>query len=191
MAVQQATAKAVAGEDGLPIVRLLARPETSPLHLQPHRQHRSGSTIGLTAATADRHSPARRRRPGKCHGASRADCRRAPQVMADIWQRRAETTKINDGRLLRTATEGVVDETRLYFRSTDAPSGTPVPRRRLRRVPQRGRGRAGPDASVLECAAADGRCPAPKSGEAVKVVLVRKDLNPVWGRCACPFAKPI
>ena len=33
--------------------------------------------------------------------------------------------------------------------------------------------------------------PDTKSGEAVKVVLVRKDPNLSEGRCACPFAKPI
>jgi long-chain acyl-CoA synthetase len=99
-------------------------------------------------------------------------CVKGPQVMAGYWQRPDETAKVMtaDG-FFRTGDIGTVDE-RGYFRIVDRKkdmilvSGFNVYPNEIEDVVSQ-------LAGVLECAAVG--VPDEKSGEAVKLVVVRKD----------------
>ena len=173
MAVQQATAQLWLREDGLPDLRGL-RPvgDLARGHLQPGRHH------APTAAPSACRCPT----PTSCCSTTTATrCRsgqrgeiaiRGPQVMAGYWQRPDETAKVMtaDG-FFRTGDIGEVDE-RGYFKIVDRKkdmilvSGFNVYPNEVEDVVALMPG-------VLECAAVG--VPDEKAGEAVKIVIVKKD----------------
>ena len=107
---------------------------------------------------------------------------KGPQVMAGYWQRPDETAKVMtaDG-YFKTGDIGIMDE-RGYFKIVDRKKDMMLVSR-LQRLSERGRGRGRADArGVLECAAV-GVADA-KTGEAVKLVIVRKDPGLTEERCA-------
>ena len=164
---------AVAGEDRLPDRRRL-RPVARPALRPPATRW----TARPTAAT----SACRCRAPNwRCWTMPGTRCRRAwparsrirgPQVMAGYWQRPDETAKVmtRDG-FFRTGDIGMVDE-RGYFRIVDRKkdmilvSGFNV-------YPNEIEDLISTLPGVLECAAFG--VPDAKAGEAVKLVVVKKD----------------
>ena len=172
MAVQSATAKLWLEKTGCPIVEGYGLSETSPsATCNPVDSTAFSGNIGLpmpgtelTLLDDDGHEvPVGT--PGEI-------AIRGPQVMAGYWQRPDETAKVMaaDG-FLRTGDIGTVDE-RGYFRIVDRKkdmilvSGFNVYPNEVEDVITQMPG-------VLECAAIG--VPDPKAGEAVKVIIVRKD----------------
>jgi len=172
MAVQQATAKLWLEKTGCPIVEGYGLSETSPVACcNPTDSTAYTGSIGLplpgtdvTLLDDDGHEvPA---------GASGEIAIRGPQVMAGYWQRPDETAKVmtTDG-FFRTGDVGTVDE-RGYFRIVDRKkdmilvSGFNVYPNEVEDVLTQMPG-------VLECAAVG--VPDEKAGEAVKVVIVRRN----------------
>ena len=99
-------------------------------------------------------------------------CIRGPQVMAGYWQRPDETAKVmTDDGFFKSGDIGVMDAQRL--REDRRPQEGHDPGQRFQRLPQRDRGRR------LDAARrARGRrigVPDDKSGEAVKLFVVRSD----------------
>jgi long-chain acyl-CoA synthetase len=172
MAVQSAVAKLWLEKTGCPICRGL-RPvgdlpsaTCNPVDSEGlHRHHRP-------ADAQHRHPPARRRRPRGAAGQPGEIAIKGPQVMAGYWQRPDETAKVMtaDG-FFRTGDIGIMDE-RGYFKIVDRKkdmilvSGFNVYPNEIEDVVTKMPG-------VLECAAVG--VPDEKMGEAVKLVIVKKD----------------
>ena len=172
MAVQSATAKAWLEKTGCPIVEGYGLSETSPsATCNPVDSTAYSGSIGLPMPSTElkllddegQEVPV---------GTAGEIAIRGPQVMAGYWQRPDETAKVMtaDG-FFRTGDIGVVDE-RGYFRVVDRKkdmilvSGFNVYPNEVEDVITQMPG-------VLECAAVG--VPDPKAGEAVKVVVVKKD----------------
>ncbi|MGM9515575.1 long-chain-fatty-acid--CoA ligase [Roseateles sp. DB2] len=174
MAVQQATAKLWLEKTGCPICEGYGLSETSPVaSCNPTDSKSYTGTIGLPVPGTemkllddDGHEvPA---------GGTGEIAIKGPQVMAGYWQRPDETAKVMtaDG-FFRTGDVGQMDE-RGYFKIVDRKkdmilvSGFNVYPNEVEDVITQMPG-------VLECAAVG--VPDDKAGEAVKVVVVRKDPN--------------
>ena len=172
MAVQSATAKLWLEKTGCPIVEGYGLSETSPsATCNPVDSTAYSGNIGLPMPSTElslldddgREVPMGQ--PGEI-------AIRGPQVMAGYWQRPDETAKVMtaDG-FFRTGDIGIVDE-RGYFKIVDRKkdmilvSGFNVYPNEVEDV-------LGQMPGVLECAAVG--VPDEKAGEAVKVVIVRKD----------------
>jgi len=172
MAVQQATAKLWLEKTGCPIVEGYGLSETSPVaSCNPTDSKAYTGTIGLPVSNTDMcllddegHEVAA--------GQSGEIAIRGPQVMAGYWQRPDETAKVMtaDG-YFRTGDIGMVDE-RGYFRIVDRKkdmilvSGFNVYPNEVEDVITQMPG-------VLEAAAVG--VPDEKSGETVKLVIVKKN----------------
>jgi len=172
MAVQQATAKLWLDKTGCPICEGYGLSETSPAATcNPVDTKAYSGTIGMPMPDTDivlLDDDGNEVPPG-----GRGEIAiRGPQVMAGYWQRPDETAKVMtaDG-FFRTGDIGEVDE-RGYFRIVDRKkdmilvSGFNVYPNEVEDVVALMPG-------VLECAAVG--VPDEKAGEAVKVVIVRKD----------------
>ena len=174
MAVQQATAKLWLEKTGCPIVEGYGLSETSPsATCNPTDSDAYSGTIGLPMPLTelklldDDGHEVPIGQPGEI-------AIRGPQVMAGYWQRPDETAKVMtaDG-FFRTGDIGTVDE-RGYFKIVDRKkdmilvSGFNVYPNEVEDVLTQMPG-------VLECAAVG--VPDAKAGEAVKVVIVKKDAN--------------
>ncbi|MDH5339592.1 MAG: AMP-binding protein, partial [Rubrivivax sp.] len=174
MAVQSTTAKLWLEKTGCPIVEGYGLSETSPsATCNPVDSNAYSGNIGLPMPGTElrllddegRDVPAGT--PGEI-------AIRGPQVMAGYWQRPDETAKVMtaDG-FFRTGDIGTMDE-RGYFKIVDRKkdmilvSGFNVYPNEVEDVITQMPG-------VLECAAVG--VPDAKAGEAVKVVVVRKDPN--------------
>ena len=172
MAVQQATARLWLEKTGCPICEGYGLSETSPsATCNPVDATAYSGNIGLPMPNTelrlldDDGVPVAPGTPGEI-------AIRGPQVMAGYWQRPDETAKVMtpDG-FFRTGDIGVVDE-RGYFRIVDRKkdmilvSGFNVYPNEVEDVITQLPG-------VLECAAVG--VPDAKAGEAVKVVIVKKD----------------
>jgi long-chain acyl-CoA synthetase len=172
MAVQQATAKLWLDKTGCPIVEGYGLSETSPVACcNPTDSTAYTGSIGLPLSSTEvkllddegHEVPA---------GATGEIAIKGPQVMAGYWQRPDETAKVMtaDG-FFRTGDIGTVDE-RGYFRIVDRKkdmilvSGFNVYPNEVEDVLTQLDG-------VLECAAVG--VPDEKAGEAVKVVIVKKN----------------
>ncbi len=172
MAVQQATAKLWLEKTGCPICEGYGLSETSPsATCNPVDSTAYSGNIGLPMPGTELallDDEGREVPPG----AAGEIAIRGPQVMAGYWQRPDETAKVMtaDG-FFRTGDIGMVDE-RGYFRIVDRKkdmilvSGFNVYPNEVEDVITQMPG-------VLECAAIG--VPDAKAGEAVKVVVVRKD----------------
>jgi long-chain acyl-CoA synthetase len=174
MAVQQATAKLWLEKTGCPIVEGYGLSETSPsATCNPTDSTAYSGTIGLPMPLTelqlldDDGHEVPMGQPGEI-------AIRGPQVMAGYWQRPDETAQVMtaDG-FFRTGDIGTVDE-RGYFKIVDRKkdmilvSGFNVYPNEVEDVITQMPG-------VLECAAVG--VPDSKAGEAVKVVIVKKDPN--------------
>jgi long-chain acyl-CoA synthetase len=172
MAVQSATAKLWLEKTGCPIVEGYGLSETSPsATCNPVDSTAYSGTIGLPMPGTelklldDEGQEVPMGSPGEI-------AIKGPQVMAGYWQRPDETAKVmtSDG-FFRTGDIGTVDE-RGYFRIVDRKkdmilvSGFNVYPNEVEDVLTQLDG-------VLECAAVG--VPDDKAGEAVKVVIVKKD----------------
>ena len=172
MAVQQATARLWLEKTGCPICEGYGLSETSPsATCNPVDSTAFSGNIGLPMPSTelklldDDGIEVPQGTPGEI-------AIRGPQVMAGYWQRPDETAKVmtSDG-FFRSGDIGVVDE-RGYFRIVDRKkdmilvSGFNVYPNEVEDVITQMPG-------VLECAAVG--VPDAKAGEAVKVVVVRKD----------------
>jgi long-chain acyl-CoA synthetase len=172
MAVQEATAKLWLKVTGCPIVEGYGLSETSPVATSNRVDSTTFSgTIGLPIPSTDVSirdddgHPVATGQPGEI-------CIRGPQVMAGYWQRPDETAKVmtSDG-FFKSGDIGVMDE-RGYVRIVDRKkdmilvSGFNVYPTEIEQVVSLHPG-------VLECAAVG--VPDPKSGEAVKLFVVKKD----------------
>jgi long-chain acyl-CoA synthetase len=172
MAVQQATARLWLEKTGCPICEGYGLSETSPsATCNPVDSTAYSGNIGLPMPGTEL-----RLLDDEGHevppGTPGEIAIRGPQVMAGYWQRPDETAKVMtaDG-FFRTGDVGTVDE-RGYFRIVDRKkdmilvSGFNVYPNEVEDVITQMPG-------VLECAAVG--VPDPKAGEAVKVVIVKKD----------------
>lgn len=172
MAVQQATAEKWLKVTGCPVVEGYGLSETSPVATINRFDTTSFSgTIGLPISSTDlvirddegRDVPV---------GAPGEICIRGPQVMAGYWNRPDETAKVmtHDG-FFKSGDIGVMDE-QGYFRIVDRKkdmilvSGFNVYPTEIEQVISLHPG-------VLECAAVG--VPDPRTGEAVKLFVVKKD----------------
>jgi len=172
MAVQSATAKLWLDKTGCPIVEGYGLSETSPsATCNPVDSATYSGTIGMPlpgteiALLDDDGSEVPLGTPGEI-------AIRGPQVMAGYWQRPDETAKaMTANGFFRTGDIGTVDA-RGYFRIVDRKkdmilvSGFNVYPNEVEDV-------IGHMPGVLECAAVG--VPDDKAGEAVKVVIVKKD----------------
>jgi long-chain acyl-CoA synthetase len=174
MAVLQATAKLWLEKTGCPIVEGYGLSETSPTATcNPTDSTAYSGTIGLPLPLTelrlldDDGNEVPMGQPGEI-------AIKGPQVMAGYWQRPDETAKVMtaDG-FFRTGDIGTVDE-RGYFKIVDRKkdmilvSGFNVYPNEVEDVLTQMPG-------ILECAAVG--VPDAKAGEAVKVVIVKKDPN--------------
>lgn len=172
MAVQQATAERWLRITGCPIVEGYGLSETSPVATSNRLDIREFSgTIGLPVPSTEiviRDDDGRDLPVGQ----SGEICIRGPQVMAGYWNRSDETAKVmtSDG-FFKSGDVGVMDE-RGYVRIVDRKkdmilvSGFNVYPNEIEQVVSLHPG-------VLECAAVG--IPDEKSGEAVKLYVVRSD----------------
>jgi long-chain acyl-CoA synthetase len=172
MAVQQAVAEKWLKLTGVPIIEGYGLSETSPVATcNPIQSREYNGTIGLPfpnteiAILDDAGQPVPLGQPGEI-------AIRGPQVMAGYWQRPDETAKVMtpDG-FFKSGDIGVMDErgyTRIVDRKKDMiiVSGFNV-------YPNEVEGVVAMHPGVVECAAIG--VPDEKSGEAVKVFVVRKD----------------
>ncbi len=172
MAVQQATAERWLKITGCPVVEGYGLSETSPVATSNRLDIREFSgTIGLPVPSTEiairddlgRDVP--RGEPGEI-------CIRGPQVMAGYWNRPDETARVmTDDGFFKSGDVGVMDE-RGYVRIVDRKkdmilvSGFNVYPNEIEQVVSLHPG-------VLECAAVG--IPDEKSGEAVKLYVVRGD----------------
>jgi long-chain acyl-CoA synthetase len=172
MAVQQAVAEKWIKLTGVPIVEGYGLSETSPVATSnPVLAREYNGTIGLPVSSTeiaildDAGQPVPLGQPGEI-------AIRGPQVMAGYWQRPDETAKVMtpDG-FFKSGDIGVMDErgyTKIVDRKKDMiiVSGFNV-------YPNEVEGVVAMHPGVVECAAIG--VPDEKSGEAVKVFVVRKD----------------
>ncbi|MDN3918868.1 long-chain-fatty-acid--CoA ligase [Roseateles violae] len=172
MAVQQATAKLWLDKTGCPIVEGYGLSETSPVaSCNPTDSTTYTGTIGMPLSSTELCLLDDEGREVVAPGATGEIAIRGPQVMAGYWQRPDETAKVMtaDG-YFRTGDVGIVDE-RGYFKIVDRKkdmilvSGFNVYPNEVEDVLTLMDG-------VLEAAAVG--VPDSKSGEAVKVVIVKK-----------------
>ncbi|MBV8034545.1 long-chain-fatty-acid--CoA ligase [Roseateles sp.] len=175
MAVQQATAKLWLEKTGCPIVEGYGLSETSPsATCNPTDSTAYSGTIGLPMPLTELQLLDDDGNELPVGGQPGEIAIRGPQVMAGYWQRPDETAKVMtaDG-YFRTGDIGTVDE-RGYFKIVDRKkdmilvSGFNVYPNEVEDVLTQMPG-------VLECAAVG--VPDAKAGEAVKVVIVKKDPN--------------
>jgi long-chain acyl-CoA synthetase len=174
MAVQQATAKLWLEKTGCPIVEGYGLSETSPTATcNPTDSTAYSGTIGLPLPLTevklldDDGNEVPMGQPGEI-------AIKGPQVMAGYWQRPDETAKVMtaDG-FFKTGDIGVMDE-RGYFKIVDRKkdmvlvSGFNVYPNEVEDVVAKLEG-------VMECAVVG--VPDEKTGEAVKLVIVKKDPN--------------
>jgi long-chain acyl-CoA synthetase len=172
MAVQSATAQQWLQLTGCPIVEGYGLSETSPsATCNPVDNTRFTGTIGLPLPGTDLVLLDDEGRPVP-PGTAGEIAIRGPQVMAGYWQRPDETAKVmTSAGFFRTGDIGTMDA-RGYFRIVDRKkdmilvSGFNVFPNEVEDVITQMPG-------VLECAAIG--VPDPKAGEAVKVVVVKKD----------------
>ncbi len=172
MAVQQAVAEKWLKLTGVPIIEGYGLSETSPVATcNPIMSREYSGTIGLPfpnteiAILDDAGEPVPLGQPGEI-------AIRGPQVMAGYWQHPEETAKVMtpDG-FFKSGDIGIMDE-RGYIRIVDRKkdmiivSGFNV-------YPNEVEGVVAMHPGVVECAAIG--VPDAKSGEAVKVFVVRKD----------------
>jgi long-chain acyl-CoA synthetase len=172
MAVQQATAKLWLEKTGCPIVEGYGLSETSPVATcNPTDSTAYSGTIGMPMSSTELKlldDDGQEVGPGQAGEIAI----KGPQVMAGYWQRPDETAKVMtpDG-FFRTGDIGTVDE-RGYFKIVDRKkdmilvSGFNVYPNEIEDVLTQMEG-------VLECAAVG--IPDEKAGEAVKVVIVKKN----------------
>jgi len=172
MAVQQAVAEKWLKLTGVPIIEGYGLSETSPVATcNPILSREYTGTIGLPVSSTeiaildDDGRPVPLGQPGEI-------AIRGPQVMAGYWQRPEETAKVMtaDG-FFKSGDIGVMDErgyTKIVDRKKDMiiVSGFNV-------YPNEVEGVVAMHPGVIECAAIG--VPDAKSGEAVKVFVVRKD----------------
>ena len=172
MAVQSATAKLWLEKTGCPIVEGYGLSETSPVAAcNPVDSHQFTGTIGLPLPNTDFALLDDEGQPVP-PGAAGEIAIRGPQVMAGYWQRPDETAKVMtaDG-FFRTGDVGVLEESG-FFKIVDRKkdmilvSGFNVYPNEVEDVLTQLDG-------VLECAAVG--VPDDKAGEAVKVVIVKKN----------------
>ena len=172
MAVQSATAKLWLEKTGCPIVEGYGLSETSPsVTCNPVDSNAYSGNIGLPMPNTEVALLDDDGRP-VAPGSAGEIAVRGPQVMAGYWQRPEETAKVMtaDG-FFRTGDIGVMDE-RGYVRIVDRKkdmilvSGFNVYPNEIEDV-------IGQMPGVLECAAVG--VPDDTAGEAVKVIIVRKD----------------
>jgi long-chain acyl-CoA synthetase len=172
MAVQEATANLWLRVTGCPIVEGYGLSETSPVATSNRVDNRSFSgTIGLPISST--HIVIRDEAGADvATGVAGEICIRGPQVMAGYWQRPDETAKVMtaDG-FFKSGDIGVMDErgqVKIVDRRKDMilVSGFNVYPTEIEQVLNLHPG-------VLECAAIG--VPDSKSGEAVKLFVVRKD----------------
>ena len=172
MAVQQAVAERWKQVTGVPLIEAYGLTETSPAAtMNPLDLPAYNGTIGLPISSTeltlrdDAGHTVPLGQPGEI-------CIRGPQVMAGYWQRQDETDKVIDkDGWFATGDVGVMDE-RGYVKIVDRKkdmilvSGFNVYPNEIEAVVAMHPG-------VLECAAVG--VPDPKSGEIVKLYIVRKD----------------
>jgi long-chain acyl-CoA synthetase len=172
MAVQKAVAERWKQVTGIPLIEAYGLTETSPgATMNPPDLREYNGAIGLPIPSTDvmlRDDAGREvslGQPGEL-------CIKGPQVMAGYWQQPAETAKVLDGEgWLATGDVAVIDErgfVRIVDRKKDMilVSGFNVYPNEIESVVMMHGG-------VLECAAIG--MPDAKSGEAVKLFVVRKD----------------
>jgi long-chain acyl-CoA synthetase len=172
MAVQEVVANRWKEATGVPLVEAYGLTETSPAAtMNPLDQPQFNGSIGLPIPSTDivlrddAGNDVKAGEPGEI-------CIKGPQVMAGYWQRPDETAKaMTEDGFFRSGDIGVVDE-RGYFKIVDRKkdmilvSGFNVYPNEVEDVVTQMPG-------ILECAAV-GVADA-KAGEAVKLVIVRKD----------------
>jgi long-chain acyl-CoA synthetase len=172
MAVQEAVAEKWKQITGVPLIEAYGLTETSPAAtMNPLDLPAFNGSIGLPISSTelmlrdDAGHPVALGQPGEI-------CIRGPQVMAGYWQRQDETDKVIDrDGWFATGDIGVMDE-RGYVRIVDRKkdmilvSGFNVYPNEIEAVVAMHPG-------VLECAAVG--VPDPKSGEAVKLFIVKGD----------------
>jgi long-chain acyl-CoA synthetase len=172
MAVQQAVADRWLKMTGCPIAEGYGLSETSPVATSNRADSKEFTgTIGLPVPSTeisirdDFDQPVAMGQPGEI-------CIRGPQVMAGYWQRPDETAKVMTGDgFFKSGDVGVMDE-RGYFKIVDRKkdmilvSGFNV-------YPNEIEGVVAAHPGVLEVAAVG--VPDEKTGEAVKLFVVRKD----------------
>jgi long-chain acyl-CoA synthetase len=174
MAVQQAVAERWEKVTGKPLIEAYGLTETSPAAtINPLDLPEYNGAIGLPISSTDL---VLRDDDGKevALGQRGEICIRGPQVMAGYWNRPEETAQIIDrDGWLATGDIGVVDErgfVRIVDRKKDMilVSGFNVYPNEIEAV-------VAMHPAVLECAAVG--VPDAKSGEAVKLFVVKKDLS--------------
>ena len=172
MAVQQAVAERWKQVTGTPLIEAYGLTETSPAAtINPLDLPEYNGAIGLPVPSTDitLRDDVKQEVP---MGEPGELCIRGPQVMAGYWNHPDETAKVLDaGGWLATGDIGVMDErgfVRIVDRKKDMilVSGFNVYPNEIESVVVTHEG-------VLECAAIG--VPDPKSGEAVKLFVVRKD----------------
>ena len=174
MAVQKAVAERWKQVTGSPLIEAYGLTETSPAAcMNPLDLHAYNGAIGLPVPSTDvqfRDDAGREvglGQPGEL-------CIKGPQVMAGYWHQPAETVKVLDAQgWLATGDVGMMDErgfVRIVDRKKDMilVSGFNVYPNEVESVVVMHEG-------VLECAAIG--VPDAKSGEAVRLYVVRKDPN--------------
>jgi long-chain acyl-CoA synthetase len=172
MAVQEAVAAKWKQVTGTPLIEAYGLTETSPAAtINPLDLHEYNGSIGLPVPSTqvilrdDAGKEVPLGEPGEI-------CIRGPQVMAGYWQHPEETAKVLDpDGWFATGDIGVMDAkgfVKIVDRKKDMilVSGFNV-------YPNEIEGVAAMHAGVLECAAVG--VPDPKSGEAVKLFVVKKD----------------
>ena len=172
MAVQEAVAQKWKEVTGTPLIEAYGLTETSPAAtINPLDLPAYNGAIGLPISSTELML---RDDAGKevAHGQPGEICIRGPQVMAGYWQRPDETEKVMDkDGWFATGDVGVMDDAgfvRIVDRKKDMilVSGFNV-------YPNEVEGVVAALAGVLECAVVG--VPDKKSGEAVKLFVVRKD----------------
>ena len=172
MAVQQATAERWLKITGCPVVEGYGLSETSPVATSNRLDKREFTgTIGLPIPSTD---IAIRDDEGAdvAFGVAGEICIRGPQVMAGYWKRPDETARVmTDDGFFRSGDIGIMDESgyvRIVDRKKDMilVSGFNVYPNEIEQVVNLHPG-------VLECAAIG--VPDERSGEAVKLFVIRRD----------------
>jgi long-chain acyl-CoA synthetase len=158
---------------GCPICEGYGLSETSPsASCNPVTSTEYTGTIGVPLPSTWHEAARRRRQRGAALGQPGEIAIKGPQVMAGYWQRPDETAKVMtaDGffKHRRRRRDG-----RARLLQDRRPQEGHDPGQRLQRLPQRGGRRGGPDARRAGVRVVG--VPDAKSGEAVKLVIVKKD----------------